>query len=132
MSGAGAGRSGVDQTDVAWSSDGITWNKAGAHFGITNGATAVHYSSKAKMWMICAPSKGGTVVIKSSDGKNWTRTRTPHGIFGTFGPDTITYDNFTSLWLMGNPGGLHTSPDGDTWTQRDTGSVYGIVSCGGQ
>ena len=69
----------------------------------------------------------GHVLMRSSDGINWTNVTTP--LLGNI-VERAAWSPSLGLWAaVGNPSGLSgagsaimTSPDGVTWTTRDTGT----------
>lgn len=108
--------------------DGITWSTPTLIGGPVPVPPALFTASPSKIWYVRATSKllalgGPEIVYLSNDGLSWTSHLT--GITTPFGGEAEvvwTGQQWIMYWSDGVGGlGIHTSPDGITWTLFATG-----------
>lgn len=110
----------ADGTASYTSDDGITWTQ---HTGALPNSTWRQMAYGNGTFVVVGATNGGNTIAYSTDGENWSE------VTNTTGWGTITYGGglfvVTRLGAVGQEGDAKTdftmtSPDGATWTPRDS------------
>ena len=109
---------------IATSADGITWTGRGATIFYNSGYGVAYGLAYGNGLWVAVGSAGVTTIATSTDGKTWTSRGTATTNFGDAGGSgrAVAYGKDGSgnnLWVATGTG-ITSSPDGITWTRRDT------------
>lgn len=116
-------KSGATTTDVATTTDGITWTSRTTP-ALSGGFVAIAWSPTISLFAAVSINTGTSAIITSPDGITWTtRTCPSNGYYA------ITWG--AGLFIAVGNTGISTSPDGVTWTARTcpaiASSTYGLT-----
>jgi hypothetical protein len=106
------------------STDGTTWTPANPIAGTANSTGFIAVGASPTGFV----AAGGNLVYSSVDGVSWTaRTSALPSAPRQLGPisEGVSSATFagTQFFVVGNYGSITTSPDGNTWTRRSSGTI---------